>query len=171
MSQHQRATLPIDIDAVLADPTAYFAEPSEVVAHGGMPLAFKLKVLRQWELDARRLAESESEGMGGGEENMLARVSRALRTLEEQEAGMNASGTDTSHAAASGGSIGEAARSVASGIGEAASQVQHAATQTREGVAEVRHFIRAQPITSALLIFGFGYLSGRVASAFHGGRD
>lgn len=161
MTQDDRGTLPIDIDAVLADPTAYFDQPMEVVTHPGLPAEFKLKVLRQWELDARLLATAEAEGMTGGEDSMLARVSRALRALTE-ETGMKTNETETAAHA----TIGDAARSVASGIGEAASQVQHAAMQTREGVAEVRQFIRAQPITAALLIFGFGYLSGRVASAF-----
>jgi hypothetical protein len=161
MTQADHSQLPIDVDAVLADPKAYFDQPMAVVTHPGLPAAFKLKVLRQWELDARLLATAEAEGMGGGEDSMLSRVSRALRALEE-ESGMKTYETET----ATHSTIGDAARNVASGIGEAASQVQHAAAQTREGVAEVRQFIRAQPITAALLIFGFGYLSGRVASAF-----
>ncbi len=42
-----------------------------------------------------------------------------------------------------------------------------AARGTREGVVELRDFIRAQPITAALLLLGLGYLAGRVAGASH----
>ncbi len=42
-----------------------------------------------------------------------------------------------------------------------------AARGTSEGVAELRDFIRAQPITAALLLLGLGYLAGRVAGASH----
>jgi hypothetical protein len=34
----------------------------------------KLSLLRQWEQTARSPSVAESEGMGGGEENMLGRV-------------------------------------------------------------------------------------------------
>jgi len=38
----------------------------------------KLSLLRQWEQTARSLSVAESEGMGGGEENMLGRVELAI---------------------------------------------------------------------------------------------
>jgi hypothetical protein len=41
----------------------------------------KLKILQQWELDARQLAVAEEENMIGGEENMIGRVSKALLAL------------------------------------------------------------------------------------------
>jgi hypothetical protein len=83
---------PIDIDAALANPSAYFAQPQDVLAYPGLSRELQLKLLRQWEQDARELAEAESEGMGGGEESMLGRVCQALRALDRpQETGM----TDT----------------------------------------------------------------------------
>jgi hypothetical protein len=83
---------PIDIDAALANPSAYFAQPQDVLAYPGLSRELQLKLLRQWEQDARELAEAESEGMGGGEESMLGRVCQARRALDRpQETGM----TDT----------------------------------------------------------------------------
>ena len=45
----------------------------------------KLAILREWEQDARRLSTSESEGMGGGEENMLGRVEEAIQILVREQ--------------------------------------------------------------------------------------
>ena len=162
-----RGTSPIDIDAALANPSAYFAQPRDVLAHPGLPRELQLKLLRQWEQDARGLAEAESEGMGGGEESMLGKVREALRALDRPQE------TSMSDAVAGGAqaSIGAAARSVAGGIREAASQVQYAASRTQGGVTEIREVIRAQPITAALLMFAFGYLFGRLGSFIpSGGR-
>jgi hypothetical protein len=150
-----RGISPIDIDAALANPTAYFAEPQDVLAHSGISDKFKLKLLRQWEQDARQLAGAEGEGMGGGEDSMLGRVRQALRTLETR---MNDAGTGEAEA-----SIGAAARNAAGKLGGAASQVQDAVSRTQERVSQFRGFIRGQPITGALLIFAFGYLVGRIA--------
>jgi hypothetical protein len=145
---------PIDTDAALANPGAYFEQPQDVLVHPDMSKAFKLKVLRQWELDERLLAEAEGEGMGGGEESRLGRVRQALRILE---ASTEDSGDGQAQA-----SIGVAARNVANGIGEAAHRVHAVATRTKEHVAEFRGFIRARPITGALLVFAFGYMIGRI---------
>jgi hypothetical protein len=148
-----RAPSPIDSDAVLANPSAYFNQPQDVLVHPDMSNAFKLKLLRQWELDARLLAEAEGEGMGGGEESRLGRVRQALRTLEAR---MEDAGAGQAQA-----SIGVAARNVAGGLGEAANRAHHVAARTQEHITEFRAFMRAQPITGALLIFAFGYLIGR----------
>ena len=37
------------------------------------------------EQDARELAKAENEGMGGGEESVLGRVSQALRAFDQPE--------------------------------------------------------------------------------------
>ena len=71
----------IDIEAALVDPRAFFAQPQEVVAHPQLSREVKLKVLRQWKLNALNLAVAEGEGMGGGEESMLGRVEAAIRAL------------------------------------------------------------------------------------------
>ena len=73
-----------DVDAALANPSAYFAEPGEILAHPALALDVQRKLLHQWEQDARQLAEAETEGMEGGEPNMLRRVREAISTLEER---------------------------------------------------------------------------------------
>jgi len=69
----------VDLEEALRNPQAFFAEPQDVVAHPQLSREHKLAILRRWEQDALRLSASESEGMGGGEENMLGRVERALQ--------------------------------------------------------------------------------------------
>ncbi|MCW3477870.1 hypothetical protein [Limobrevibacterium gyesilva] len=71
-----------DIEAALADPSAFFAQPQDIVTHPRLSREVKLKLLRQWEQDARELSVAEGEGMGGGEESMLGRVHLALRKVE-----------------------------------------------------------------------------------------
>jgi hypothetical protein len=65
----------------LRNPKSAFAEPNDVVLHPELSWEMKLAILREWEQDARRLSVSESEGMSGGEENMLGRVEAAIETL------------------------------------------------------------------------------------------
>lgn len=73
----------IDFVAALQNPQAFFAEPRDVTDDRQLSREQKLEVLRRWEQDALRLSESEAEGMGGGEENMLGRVKQAIQTLCE----------------------------------------------------------------------------------------
>jgi hypothetical protein len=103
----------IDISAALANPSAYFAQPRDVLAYPGMSNVLKLKLLHQWDHDARLLAEAEGEGMGGGEESMLGRVRQTLRQLEAS--------MDTMESSA-----------VASGVEEPGTEAQHAAARTPE---------------------------------------
>jgi hypothetical protein len=153
-----QGTSPIDIDAALANPSACFAQPQDVLAYPGLSRVLQLKILSQWEQDARGLAEAESEGMGGGEESMLGRVRQAIRTLG------HAQGVSRSNAV--GGKaqtpIG-AGRRIADSLQEAATQVQHVASRAQGGVTEIRTMIRARPLTAALVAFGSGYLFGRLA--------
>ena len=44
----------------------------------------KLAILREWELDARRLSASEGEGFCGGEDSMLGRVEDAISLVQKQ---------------------------------------------------------------------------------------
>jgi hypothetical protein len=150
-----------DVDAALANPSAYFAEPGEILAHPALALDVQRKLLHQWEQDARQLAEAETEGMEGGEPNMLRRVREALATLEERgEAAMRDAPS----------TIRNAARTVTGGVQNAASRVREGAAHTRDGVGEVRAVIRAQPITAGLLIFAFGYIVGRLGTLVPGGH-
>ena len=76
--------LDLDRDAMLQHPRSFFAEPKDVVAHPKLSRADKLAILREWELDARRLSASESEGFCGGEESMLGRVEDAITLVRKQ---------------------------------------------------------------------------------------
>jgi hypothetical protein len=69
----------------LLDPASAFDQPQDVVNDRRLANDAKIKLLRQWEADARQLAVAEEEGMTGGEESMLNRVRRALRALGAAE--------------------------------------------------------------------------------------
>jgi len=63
------------------DPSRAFSSPREVV-ESELPREEKIKILRSWELDARRLLESAEENMTGGEKDRLPEIQSALRQLE-----------------------------------------------------------------------------------------
>jgi hypothetical protein len=75
----------IDIAKALIDPASEFSEPREIVGDPALQHDVKLRLLRQWERDARGLAVAEEEGMSGGEESMLGRVRHAIQALGEDE--------------------------------------------------------------------------------------
>ena len=79
-----RGTSKVDLEAALRGPQDFFAEPQDVAAYPQLSREEKLAILRRWEQDALRLSESESEGMGGGEENMLGRVKRAIQMVRQE---------------------------------------------------------------------------------------
>ena len=72
----------LDRDGMLQHPRSFFAEPKDVVAHSKLSREDKLAILREWELDARRLSASEGEGFCGGEESMLGRVEVAITRVQ-----------------------------------------------------------------------------------------
>ena len=72
-----------DIDRAMADPSAFFHQPADLLAMRGLTRGTKLRLLRHWEHDARSLAVAEGEGMSGGEESMHWRVLDAIRVLEQ----------------------------------------------------------------------------------------
>lgn len=78
-----QGTAQVDFEAALQDPKAFFSEPRDVVDHLELSRERKLAILRRWEQDAVQLSVSESEGMVGGEENMLGRVKHALQMVRE----------------------------------------------------------------------------------------
>ena len=129
---------PIDIDQVLASPKAYFDAPADVLSHPALSNKFKLRILHEWEVDARLLAEADSEGMGGGEETMLARVRTALRELD---------------ADAADGSIHLTSQ------GEGQGLIEDVRTEFRS----IRVAIRALPLTLSLGAFAVGWLCGRLS--------
>ena len=75
----------IDVEAAMVNPTDYFGDPAEVVRSSALSRSQKLKILQQWELDARQLSVAEEENMAGGEESMVGRVSRAILALGGDE--------------------------------------------------------------------------------------
>jgi len=79
-----QGTPELDIEAALQHPRSFFAEPKDVVSHPTLSREMKLAILREWELDARRLSASESEGFRGGEESMLGRVEEAITLVQRQ---------------------------------------------------------------------------------------
>ena len=79
-----QADTDLDLEQVLRRPRSFFAEPKDVVAHPKLSRADKLAILREWELDARRLSASEGVGFCGGEESMLGRVEEATTLVQRQ---------------------------------------------------------------------------------------
>jgi hypothetical protein len=75
----------LDLDTILRDPGRHFAEPQDIVDAAGLDHATKLKLLEEWERDARALAAAEDEGLDGGEAAMLARIRHARRALAGEE--------------------------------------------------------------------------------------
>jgi hypothetical protein len=75
----------IDIVAALRDPGRYFPEPQDVVNAIGLDQDTKLKLLEEWERDARGLAVAEEEGLSDGEASMLRRIRQARRALTGDE--------------------------------------------------------------------------------------
>jgi hypothetical protein len=65
----------------VARPQAFCAEPQDVADYPQLSREEKLAILRRWEQDALRLSASETEGMGGGKENMLGRVEPAIQVV------------------------------------------------------------------------------------------
>jgi hypothetical protein len=71
----------IEMQHALSDPAVVFQDPEAVVRHPSLTLEQKIRILRNWKLDASRLVESEGEGMMGQDAPMLHRVGVALEAL------------------------------------------------------------------------------------------
>ncbi|MGE0007982.1 MAG: hypothetical protein AB7S92_20670 [Parvibaculaceae bacterium] len=72
------------VGAAIADPSRMFPNPMAVIEADGLSHEEKIKVLQNWELDARRLLESADENMTderGRERNQLPEIHKALRAL------------------------------------------------------------------------------------------
>jgi hypothetical protein len=77
--------MPFDLDKALRDPGRYFPEPQDIVDAAHIDRSAKLKLLDQWEHDARSLAVAEEEGLDGGEAPMLGRIRLARHRLGQGE--------------------------------------------------------------------------------------
>ncbi len=77
----ENMTSPTKLKEILTNPSKAFAHPSQVVSADELAYEDKVKVLKQWEIDARLLQVASEEGMSGGEPNMLADVKKAQDDL------------------------------------------------------------------------------------------
>jgi hypothetical protein len=75
-----------ELEQLRQDPAAAYASPEAVLRDHRLSQYEKLSILEAWELDARRLAESTSQGMDGGEETHLRDVAQARLRLKEMGA-------------------------------------------------------------------------------------
>ncbi len=71
----------IDIEKVMKNPNTFFESPAEVCEEESLTKIQKIKILRQWEYDARELEVAEEENMSGGPPDMLHEILEALRYL------------------------------------------------------------------------------------------
>lgn len=140
----------VDLDAVLADPAASFAQPQDVLTDARFSPEIKLKILRQWERDAHNLAVADNEGMSGGEESMQGRVLHALRSVEES-AGQDQTQTQR-----------KSARS-ASRPGHSYKGLMNAVESVG---CQLLNNTRQQPLAALMIAAGMGYLWARVRSRF-----
>jgi len=73
----------VDIDKAMLAPTNVFKVPSEVLQSSDLTKVQKIKILRQWEYDARELEVAEEESMIGSNSHLLDQVQKALMELGE----------------------------------------------------------------------------------------
>lgn len=77
------------VSEAIADPSRMFANPAAVVEAKDLSREDKIKILQNWELDAKRLLESADENMTderGRERNQLPDIQKALRALGSEAA-------------------------------------------------------------------------------------
>jgi hypothetical protein len=138
--------MPVDLDAVMADPAAFFARPQAVVVDQRFSSAIKLKILQQWERDAHNLGVAENEGMSGGEESMHGLVLSAIKDIEESIA----SGRMHSDGKSDG-----SAKLPKSGYSRLEKTLRTAGCQILRGTRE-------RPLEALLIAGWLGYMFGRV---------
>jgi hypothetical protein len=73
-----------DIDTIAANPSKFFKAPADVLVAPKLSRNDKIKILQQWEVDARLLAVAEEENMGAGESSHLGAIVSALIALEDE---------------------------------------------------------------------------------------
>jgi hypothetical protein len=69
------------LETARLDPGSVFKSPEELCEFPGLSREEKIDLLQRWAEDARELEVAESEGMGGGETSLLARILSALDSL------------------------------------------------------------------------------------------
>jgi hypothetical protein len=73
----------MDIEKALSDPSSVFSTPAAVCDDPDLQWQQKVKILRQWEYDARELQVADEENMGGSGGVTLDEVLKALHQLGE----------------------------------------------------------------------------------------
>ncbi len=71
----------MDFKNAINNPSAAFSHPDKVLDASWLTREQKIKILRQWEYDARELDVAAEENMAGGPPSALDDVLRALRSL------------------------------------------------------------------------------------------
>jgi hypothetical protein len=79
MSEHDQ---PVPLDKAKLDPASTYATPQDVADDRRLTREQKIEILKSWAWDEQRLAESEAEGMGGGERSIEREVLRVIGELE-----------------------------------------------------------------------------------------
>jgi hypothetical protein len=78
------------VNEAIADPSRMFPTPMAVIEAKNLSRDEKIAILKNWELDAKRLLESADENMTderGRESNQLPYIQKALRSLLGETAG------------------------------------------------------------------------------------
>lgn len=70
-----------DIEQALLDPPAVFPTPEAVLAHPDLTRQQRIEILQRWLYDATDVSVAIEEGMPGGEETLLRRITLALDQL------------------------------------------------------------------------------------------
>jgi len=70
-----------DLETARLDPGSVYTSPEELCESPELSREQKIDLLQRWAEDARELEVAESEGMGGGETSLLARILSALDSL------------------------------------------------------------------------------------------
>jgi hypothetical protein len=74
-------SIPLQLKELVANPSAHFDGPHDILEHLGLSDEQKKMVLDAWEEDARRLSIATEEGMTGGEPSRVAEVLEAKAEL------------------------------------------------------------------------------------------
>jgi len=74
----------VDVAAAAVNPSKFFETPQDVLTQAQLSREDKIKILHQWETDARLLQVAEEENMGEGERSQLGAIVSALIALGDE---------------------------------------------------------------------------------------
>jgi len=72
----------MNIEKALMNPADVYNQPDQVLQDASLTREQKMKILKQWEYDARVLEVAEEENMAGGEPSRLREIRQSLIELE-----------------------------------------------------------------------------------------